>query len=225
MPKSRTAFWVAGAYLGSLIIACTTLAIFGTSQGAIRLGLQATARWSYCFFLLAYAGGALATIFGPAFRPIAQRGRDFGLAFAAAHLTHASLVAWLYYVSPTPPVSERAAIFFGTALFLTYVLALLSIPNLVARLPPRVWWLLRTFGMEFIAFAFLYDFAYTRFVDTLTHIAAYIPFVALGTAAALVRIAAYVKKIHSKYSKLSRPHADTESKMGDPLHILTHHDR
>ena len=211
MLRPRTAFWVAGAYLGSLVVACTTLAIFGTSQGAIRLGLQATARWSYCFFLLAYTGGALATVFGPTFRPIAQRGRDFGLAFAAAHLTHASLVAWLYYISPTPPVSERAAIFFGTALLLTYVLALFSIPNLASRLPPRAWWLLRTFSMEFIAFAFLYDFANTRFVDTLTHIAAYMPFVALGTAAALLRIAAYVKSVQNKRAQLSTPHADAES--------------
>ena len=189
---------MAGAYLGSLIIVGTTLAIFGTSQGAIRLCLQATARWSYCFFLPAYAGGALAMLFGPTFRPVARRARDLGLAFASAHLTHACLVAWLYYISPTPPVSTRAAIFFGTALIVTYLLALFSIPSLAAKLPSRAWWVIRTFGMEFIAFAFLYDFAYTRFLDTPSHIAAYMPFVALGSGAALVRIAAYVKKGYSK---------------------------
>jgi hypothetical protein len=206
---------MAGAYLGSLVVAGTTLAIFGTSQGAIRLALQATARWSYCFFLLAYAGGSLTAVFGPGFRPVARRGRDLGLAFASAQFTHACLVAWLYYISPKPPVSTHAAIFFGTALFITYLLALFSIPSLAATLPPRLWRALRTFGMEFIAFAFLYDFAYTRFVDTLIHIAAYMPFVALGSAAALVRIAAYYKKVRSKSSQPAPPRIGAGSRLAD----------
>jgi hypothetical protein len=60
-----------------------------------RVALRMTARWSFLLFWVAYAGGALATLFGPALAPLSGRGREFGLAFAAAHLVHIGLVIWL----------------------------------------------------------------------------------------------------------------------------------
>jgi len=42
-----------------------------------------------------YAGGAMTALFGPAFEPFKKRAREFGLAFASAHLVHIALVAWL----------------------------------------------------------------------------------------------------------------------------------
>src|SRR6185437_3821174 len=191
MHQSQTARWMTGAYLGSLVIAAATLAIFGTRISGTHIGLQLTARWSYCFFLPAYVGGALTTLFGPTFQPLARRGRDLGLAFASAHLTHACLVGWLYYISPGPPVAARTAVFFGVALFLTYVLALFSFPGWVAKLPPRLWWALRTFGMDYIALAFVYDLHNNPFHHGLVHLIAYLPFFAIGVAAMLVRIASY----------------------------------
>lgn len=187
---------MAGAFVASLAITSATLATLGTTVGATDIALQLTARWSYCFFLPAYAGGALAAVFGPAFQPLARRGRDLGLAFASAHLCHVALVAWLYYISPSPPVSTRSALYFGVAVVLTYVLALFSIPTLVAKLPPRAWWALRTFGMEYIALAFLRDFLENPFRGNFLHVAAYLPFIALAFAAALVRIAGYAKRLH-----------------------------
>lgn len=193
---SRTAVWSTGAFLGSVVVATATLAFFGTGIGATHIGLQLTARWSYCFFLPAYTGGALAAIFGAAFQPLARRGRDLGLAFASAHLTHAGLVAWLYYISPHPPLSTRSALFFGGALLVTYALALFSFPRWVAKLPPRVWWALRTFGMDYIALAFVYDLHNNPFHHGFVHLLAYLPFFAIGLVALLVRAAAYGKRLH-----------------------------
>jgi hypothetical protein len=50
-------------------------------------------------FWPAYTGSVLTTLFGPAFEPIKRRTREFGLAFASAHLVHLALVAWL--IRPT----------------------------------------------------------------------------------------------------------------------------
>jgi hypothetical protein len=88
----RASTWMGGAFLVSLLIASATLWHLGSSPEATDTALQLTARWSYGFFLLAYTGGPLAIVFGPTFRPLARRGREFGLAFASAHLTHAGLV-------------------------------------------------------------------------------------------------------------------------------------
>jgi hypothetical protein len=37
---------------------------------------------------------------------LALHARDFGLAFASAHLAHVGLVAWLYYIAVDPPLSK-----------------------------------------------------------------------------------------------------------------------
>lgn len=190
-----------GAYLGSLAIAALVLAAFGAGQHGTILGLQLTARWSYGFFILAYVGGPLATLFGPAFQPLARRGRELGLAFASAHLTHLCLVMWIYHISPKPPVPTSSAIYFGIAALLTYLLALFSIPALLAKLPAFLWWGLRTLGMDYIALAFLRDFHHSALSGGLLHLIGYLPFLALGLVAGLIRIAAYAKKARRKWTR------------------------
>lgn len=196
--QSRTRYYMAGAFLISVALAAVTLAALGAGHRGTIIALQITARWSYCFFLPAYVGGALASVFGPAFQPLARRARDLGLAFGSAHLTHLSLVGWLYYISPRPPVGTTTAIYFGVAAVLTYVLALFSIPTLAAGLPPRLWWWLRTLAMEYIALAFLTDFLHQPFNQGFVHLAAYLPFIGLAAAAALLRIAFYSKRLRQR---------------------------
>jgi hypothetical protein len=196
--QSRTWYYILGAFLASVVLAGTVLAAVGAGHRGTIIALQLTARWSYCFFLPAYVGGALAALFGTAFQSLARRARDLGLAFGSAHLTHLSLVGWLYYISARPPVGTFTAIYFGIAAILTYLLALFSIPTLVARLPPRVWWWLRTLAMEYIALAFLTDFLHQPFNQGLAHLAAYLPFIGLAAAAALVRIAFYSKRLRQR---------------------------
>lgn len=188
------------AFAISVAVAAVTLSFLGTGHRGTIVGLQLTARWSYCLFLPAYIGGALTLLFGSAFQPLARQGRNLGLAFASAHFTHACLVAWLYYISARPPVSTFSAIYFGIALLLTYVLALLSIPGLSARTPPVLWWVLRTFGMDYIALAFLRDFLSRHpFSGSLEHEITYLPFVTLGLLAALVRVASYARRLQRRW--------------------------
>ena len=185
---------MAGAFLVSVLIAVGTLSHFGAGSKGTDIGLQLTARWSYGFFWLAYTGGPLATLFGSRFQPVARRGRELGLAFAAAHLTHFSLVLWLYHISATPPLATSTAVFFGTALGFTYLLALLSIPALAAALPRWLWRAILIVGLEVIALAFLSDFLRNPLGHGLSRLVEYLPFTTLAVAAALLRVAYYWTK-------------------------------
>jgi hypothetical protein len=80
----------------------------------LGLALRATARWLFLLFWLASAGSALATLFGSKFQAL----------------------AWLYYSFVGPP--RTSLIFFGIAVFWTYLLALLSIRRVVTLLGPKI---------------------------------------------------------------------------------------
>src|ERR1700760_4465178 len=97
---------MSAAFGTAVVLAAVTLAISGIGTTGLHRALRVTARFSFLLFWLAYAGGALKTLFGSAFQPIAWRGRDLGLAFAAAHLVHIGLVVWLYRIATQPPVSS-----------------------------------------------------------------------------------------------------------------------
>jgi hypothetical protein len=186
---------MSGALLVALLIAVGTLWHFGIGEKGTYTAIRLTARWSYGFFLLAYTGGPLAVVFGPAFQPLARRGRELGLAFAAAHLVHVGLVAWLYHISSTPPIPTSAAVFFGVALGFTYLIALLSIPRLASALPRWLWRTIVIVGMEFIALAFLRDFLRYPFGHGIARILFMLPFTVLAIAAALLRITSYALKL------------------------------
>lgn len=193
MHKRTTTEWMAGSF--AVALAIVLLVRMGAEPGEqLGVALRATARWSFVLFWLAYAGGALATVFGSKFQAVAQRGREFGLAFASAHLVHLGLVAWLLYVSAAP-FPRSSFIFFGIAAFWTYLLAILSIRHLSAKLDPRIWRIVRTVGVEYIALAFLLDFAKNPFQGGAVVLAAYLPFVALAVAGPLLRLAAVIKRL------------------------------
>lgn len=207
MSTSRTGIWMGGAFAVSLALAALVLLARGAGSDPTHTALRLTARWAYCFFWPAYTAGALATLFGAPFQAMARRGRELGLGFAAAMLPHAGLIAWLYYISPHPPLPTHSAVFFAVALFFAYLLALFSIPRLFALLPRPAWVALRTLGMEYIALAFLLDFLQNPFDHGLKNLLAYLPFIALAGAAWLLRISAHVKRFASR----ARSHAATPS--------------
>jgi hypothetical protein len=180
-----------GALLIAILISVGTLAYLGIGEKGTYTAIRITARWSYGFFWLAYTGGPLALLFGPRFQPVARRGRELGLAFAAAHLAHVGLVAWLYHIATKQPIPTSAAIFFGIALAFTYLIALLSIPKLAAALPRWLWRAIVLVGMEIIALAFLRDFMRYPFGHGIARILFMLPFSVLAVAAALLRIAWY----------------------------------
>lgn len=96
------AVWMGSAFCVALGLATLTLAALGPGVQGTIAALKVTARFSFLLFWLAYAAGAMTTLFGPAFEPLKRRGREFGLAFASAHLMHLGLVAWLTYIGAAP---------------------------------------------------------------------------------------------------------------------------
>ena len=70
-------------------------------------------------------------------------------------------------------------LFFGPPLACVYVLALFSIRRLQQALGRTGWWLLRTVGMNYIAYAFATDFLHTRCTGGVLHLVDYLPFAAL----------------------------------------------
>lgn len=193
MRRRTTTEWMAASF--GVALAIVVISHWSLAPGErVAAALRATARWSFLLFWLAYAGSALAAVFGPRFQALARRGRDFGLAFASAHLPHLGVVAWVYYSSLEQPFTQSTIIFFGIAAIWTYVLAVLSIKRLSARLNSRLWRAVRTLGVEYIALAFLADFAKNPFQDGLANLLAYLPFQLLAVAGPLLRLAALAKR-------------------------------
>jgi hypothetical protein len=143
------------AFLIAFVSAATALAIFGVGERGIVIALRLTARWSFLLFWLAYAGGAIARLFGPRLAGLASHGRDFGLAFSSAQVVHVGLVLWLFYLMPG---SNGGMVFFWVGILCTYLLALFSLPRLHAALGPPLWRILRTVAIEYIALVFAADF-------------------------------------------------------------------
>jgi hypothetical protein len=154
------------------------------------MALRVTARWCFLVFWLAYAGGPLAVLFGPAFGGLARRGREFGLAFAATLLVHLALVVWLYVVSVKTPVSEKTLIFFGIALFWVWLLVLLSFVRVSGLFDPMAVRVLRGVGMNYIALSFLFDFDKNPLRGDFGTFIGYAPFLALAFGGVGLRIAA-----------------------------------
>lgn len=193
MHRRTTTEWMAAAFAVGLAIVLVARMVEGPGE-RVAMALRVTARWSFILFWLASAGRALTTLFGPRFLPLAQRSRDLGLSFASAHLAHLGLVAWIYYSSAEPP-SRSTLLFFGIAVFWTYLLAILSFNRLFSKLNPLVWRVLRTVGIEYIAFAFLTDFAQHTFQGGALNTIVYLPFVTLAAAGPLLRLAAALKHL------------------------------
>jgi hypothetical protein len=186
--RSSPPEWMAGAaFVINLFLAVVILLACGASVYGIEMALRATARVAFFWFFAAYAGGALTTLFGSRFLLLKHRGRDFGLAFAAALLVHLVLVGWLCGIGASPSFAVFA--FFGPAAILTLLFALLSFGKFRTSLDVRWWRLVRAIGMNFILLAFLKDFIRRPFEY------GYLPFVAMAIVALLLRLAAWISHL------------------------------
>jgi hypothetical protein len=145
-----------GAFCAALCLGALVIAVDGADRKGIDAALFVTGRLNFLLFWPAYAGSALVSLFGDSFAPLRRRGREFGLAFASALLVHLGFVAWLCAIGDAP---ERSTfIFFGVATAFVYMIALFSIRRLQLALGDRGWRLLRTIGMNYIAYTFAVDF-------------------------------------------------------------------
>ena len=119
--------------------------------------MRVTARWSFLYFWLSYAGGATAILFGPAFSKLARVARPSGLAFAAALQVHIGLVVWLGVVTGRVPLQGGLLWFFLIALLFADLLVLLSFGIGISSLG-RLWRPVLLAGTTYILIAFGRDF-------------------------------------------------------------------
>ncbi len=176
--RSTTWLWMVSAFAAAAVLAAIVLAVFGAGKLGTVVALQISARFSFLIFWLAYAGGGLVELLGPAAQPLQRHGRDFGLAFAAAHLVHVALVVWLCWIGGTPAMEVFK--FFLPPLATVYILALFSIGSLQQMLGHTLWRVLRTVGMTYIAYAFAADFVSAPLGGDTKHIIMYSSFAVLS---------------------------------------------
>jgi hypothetical protein len=192
-PKYGTTVCMCGAFCVALATAVILVAAFGTDERGTRVALRATARWSFLLFWPAYAGGALATLFGPRFAVLARRRREFGLAFASAHLVHLALIICLFRILGRPPGSDRSTVFFAIGMTWVYILALSSVARVDNALGPGLTRILRFVGIEYIALAFFVDLV-VHPIQSVTYPMQYLPFTILSIAGPLLRVAALARR-------------------------------
>ena len=195
--KSRTtaAVWMAAAFCITFCLASAVLVMLGPGERGIDKALQITGRVSFLLFWPAYAGATVSELFGPGFRLLKSRTREFGLAFASAQLVHLGLVTWLCAIGASPSLSTF--ILFGIAVFWTYLLAALSFGRLQHALGPGTWRLIRFVGMNYILFVFITDFWREPTSMDLKHIVGYLPFLTLALSAPLLRVGAFALQIRT----------------------------
>ncbi len=184
--------WVVGALAGALALAVAILAADGAGPEGLGLAVRITARWSFLYFWLSYAGGAVATLSGPALAGLARVTRSSGLAFATALQVHIGLVVWLGVVTRRIPLQGGLLWFFLFALFFAYLLALLSFGIGRHRLG-RLWRPLLALGTTYILIAFGRDFvlgALDAGARSWVYAAEYLPFALLSLVAIPLRLAA-----------------------------------
>jgi hypothetical protein len=185
-----------GVLGGGLAIAATLLAYYGTDPDGLALAVRMTARWSFLFFWLSYAGGALATVFGPGFSALARRARPLGLAFASALMVHIGLVVWLGVAIGQIPLQGGLLWFFLLALVFTVVVALLSF-GIGTRALGRWWRPLLVVATTYILISFGLDFVQGAAGMTgqgWLYAAEYLPFAVLSLVAIPLRLAAHVRQ-------------------------------
>ena len=188
---------MAAAFLAALVLATIVLAVFGAGDRGTRIALQVTGRWSFLFFWLAYAGGAIEKLCGTRLDGLARRGREFGLAFALALLIHVGLILWLFHIAAEPPLRGGDLVFFSVGLLCTYLFALFSLSQLREALWPRLWRTFRTIALEYIALVFAVDFVLDPLqagVVKPIYLLTYLPFALMLGAGVGLRIAALFAK-------------------------------
>ena len=185
-------FWMLSVFAIALGLALATLGIADAGETGTNLALAVTARFSFLLFWLAYAGGPLASLFGQAFLPLKQHGRECGLAFASAQQVHIGLVVWLCYLGAVP--STHTFVIFGIALFFLYLITFFSFSHTRRTLYPAAQRIIFSAGLNYIAFAFAFDFLRVSLQGGLRHILFYLPFSFLSVAGPLLRLAVFFRR-------------------------------
>jgi hypothetical protein len=196
--KSDAALWMGGALFAALAVAAVALMALGTDRHGVAAAVTATARVAFVFFWLASAGSAIAALFGPRGGGLGRHGRESGLAFAAALSVHLALVGWLFRIALRQPLGDAGIVYFGIGALWTYALALCSIARVRRVVPPPIWRLLSSVGIEYISLLFFLDFVVHPLRNGFGHPLEYAPFSFLAVAGPLLRWTAAVWRWRAK---------------------------
>ena len=179
--KSRSWLWMLSAFCAAVASAGLVVTILGAGEKGAAAALKVSALFSFLLFFAAYSGSPLAAIFGRLFDGLSRRGRDFGLAFAAALIVHLSLAVLTIERSTHPfvPGSLTVAEIIG-ALWI-YSIAVFSIARLRLMISAVVWRRMRALGMDYVALIFARNFLMKPL---------YVPFLLLTLGAIMLRVAA-----------------------------------
>jgi hypothetical protein len=192
--KAEVGLWMGGAFSTALVLAIVAIAMTPRAGDHVAAALRATARLSFLFFWPAYAGSAIALLFGRRFALLARYGREFGLAYASAQLVHVLLVSWLV-VHSTQPFIEATMPFFSIGFLWTYFLAFSSFERLQHLFNPNLLRVLRNLGLEYIALVFFADFVIGPIESGIKHPIEYIPFSFLLICGFFLRLAATMRRM------------------------------
>jgi|SRR6516165_1147530 len=185
--------WMCAAFGAALTLAVLVLSVMGTGERGTGIALHLTGRFSFLLFWPAYAGGAMAALFGSHFGILARHRRDFGLAYAAAQLVHIALVAHIVSLSHRPIV-EAIMPFFAFGVVWTYVLAFSSLEQFSNLFTPNLWRVLRNIGLEYLALVFFADLVLVPIVAHTKRPLEYLPFSVLIIVGPVLRIAAAARR-------------------------------
>jgi hypothetical protein len=177
------------------------LGLAGTGEKGTGIALHLTGRLSFLLFWPAYAGAALMTSFGPRFEILVRHRRDFGLAYASAHLVHVGLVAHLVSMSERP-FTEAVMPFFAIGVVWTYVLALSSWERLSRLLSRSFWRALHNIGLEYLALVFFSDLVLLPIQGHTKRPLEYLPFSTLAIAGPLLRLAAAILRSRPQWTAI-----------------------
>lgn len=202
--RSTAALCMSAAFCAALAVTVVALGIFGTGEKGTGIALRLTGRLSLLLFWPAYAGAAMAALFGPRFGILDRHRRDFGLAYASAHLIHVGLVAHLISMSARP-IIEAIMPFFAVGVVWTYLLAFSSWERFSRLFSPSLWQILRNMGLEYLALVFFADLVLLPVQVYVNHPFQYLPFSILIIVGTILRMTMMIRRLGAFWSSKSSP--------------------
>ena len=146
----------------------------------------------------------MARVWGPRFSAFARHGREFGLAFASAHLVHVGLIVWLFHIADKPPLQGWTLVFFSVGLLCIYMLVLFSLPWGREIIGSSLWRIFCAIALEYIALVFAADFVFLPLQEvgfrnyflSYKYLLLYMPFAILLVVGLGLRTAVYFPTEH-----------------------------
>jgi DMSO/TMAO reductase YedYZ heme-binding membrane subunit len=186
MTKDRKRWLIGLATLGALAICAAAAALPGSFEDRLSLATRHTARWSFLWFLAAFAARPLHQTFGGVWTALLRQRRYVGLGFAYAHTIHAMSFVWLIAATP---VSRPLTVYIvgGTGYVMMWLMAATS-NDAAMRALGRSWKRLHSTGIWLLWFIFIASYAGRIFRPETVLLGSVTT--ALLVAAALIRIPA-----------------------------------